>query len=136
LTHTDEHPKRYRVFVVEDHPLVRRALKRLLSEDPSLEVVGEATSAEDALVVLSDMQSDIVLMNFSLPGMNGVELIRQLRRSYPEMRCLMVSSHHERYYVDAALAAGAHGYVLKDDPEMLLRAVAGVLRGETVVELQ
>jgi DNA-binding NarL/FixJ family response regulator len=83
---------------------------------------------------LAEVKRQQNLVDFSLPGMNGTELIRQLVRAHPDTPCLMVSSHHERFHVDAALAAGARGYVLKGEPDALLRAIAGVLRGEIVVE--
>lgn len=124
----------YRVFIVDDHRLVRRALRAVLAFEPTVEVVGEAASAEEALACLDGHKPDISLVDFSLPGMNGTALIRQLSRTHPSMACLMVSSHHEQLYVSAALAAGARGYVLKGDSDILVRAITGVLRGEIVVE--
>lgn len=128
-------PDKVNDVIVEDHPLVRRVLKRLLNEEPSLAVVGDAGSAEDALVVLAGTSPDVVLVDFSLPGMNGAELIEQLQRTHPEARCLAVSSYDENYYVDSALAAGARGYVVKGEPDVLLHAIAEVLKGHTVIEL-
>jgi len=125
----------YRVFIVDDHPLVRNALKRLLAQEPSLEVSGEAVSAEDALEQLQCVRPDITLVDFSLPGMDGVELIRRLSRSYPGLRCLMISVHHEQLYIDKALAAGASGYIVKGgDPDAILTAVIRVMQGGVVVE--
>lgn len=126
----------HRVFIVEDHPRVRRALSDFLSGEPDLEVAGEAASAEEALVKLGNPAPDLCLIDFSLPGIDGAELIRRLSRTHPDMRCLMVSSHHEQFYIDTALAAGARGYVLKGEPDALLRAITGALRGETVVEVE
>lgn len=131
---TDDPDRTCRLFIVDDHPLVRRSMRGLLDLEPDFEVVGEADSAERALELLAEPLPDLVLVDYSLPGMNGVELVQRLGASYPGLYCLVVSSHHERFYVDAALATGARGYVLKGEPDALLRAVVGVLRGETVVE--
>lgn len=108
----------------------------MLAYEPTLAVVGEAASAEDALAKLGDKAPDLCLIDFSLPGVNGAELIRRLSRTYPDTRRLMVSCYHEQFYIDAALTTGARGFVLKGEPEVLLRAIAGVLRGEIVVEAE
>jgi DNA-binding NarL/FixJ family response regulator len=76
---------------------VQRALKDVLAYEPTLAVVGEAASAEDALAKLGDKAPDLCLIDFSLPGVHGVELIRRLSRTYPNTRCLMVSSHYEQF---------------------------------------
>lgn len=125
----------YRAFIIEDYPPVREALKSLLTQEPWLKVVGEATSAESALDRLPDERPDIVLVNYSLPGMNGIELIRRLNQSQPELRCLIVSAYHEHFYIASALDAGARGYVVKGgNPKAILRAIARVMAGEVVVE--
>lgn len=123
------------MFLVDDHPLIRQVLTQFLNAEPSLVVVGEATSAEEALVTLRGIAPDVILVDFSLPGMDGAELIRQLHVTHPDAHCLMVSSYDALRYVDASLAAGAHGYVVKDDPNLLIRAIAKVLDGHIAVEL-
>lgn len=123
-----------RVFIVDDHPLVRRALGRLLGLEPGLRVVGEAASAEEALAQLGENLPDLLLVDFSLPGVDGAELVRRLGRTHPGVCCLVVSSHHEALYVQAALAAGARGYVTKGDADGLTLAIRRVLAGEVVVQ--
>lgn len=79
-----------------------------------------SSSAEDALAKLSDKASDLCLIDFFLPVVNGIKL----SRTYPDTRCLMVSSYHGQFYFDAALMAGARGFVLKGEPDVLLHAIA------------
>lgn len=127
-------PQSNRIFIVDDHPLIRRVFKQLLDLEPSFVVVGEAVSGEDALRQLECAAPDLCLIDFSLPGMNGTELIRKLSRTRPGLLCMVVSSHHEPLYAKLALEAGASGFVTKGDPDVLLGAIARVLRGEVVVE--
>jgi DNA-binding NarL/FixJ family response regulator len=123
-----------RIFIVDDHPLIRRIFKQILDLDPDVVVIGEAVSGEDALRQLERAAPDLCLIDFSLPGIDGAELVRQLRKKRPGLRCMVVSSHHEPLYIEQALAAGACGFVTKGDPDVLLGAIARVLRGEVVVE--
>lgn len=123
-----------RIFIVDDHPLMRRALHRLLSLEPGLTLVGEAASAEEALTRLEGDPPDLLLIDFSLPGMDGAQFVRTLGRRHPGVCCLVISSHHETLYVNAALAAGAHGFVTKGDATALVGAIHRVLGGEIVVQ--
>ena len=127
-----------RIFIVDDHPLIRRVLKQVLNLEPALSVVGEAASGEDTLQHLEGLQldaqrPDLFLIDFSLPGMDGAELVRKLTERVPDVPCLVVSSHHEPLYVKLALDAGAHGYVIKGDPDVLIGAIERVLKGEIVI---
>lgn len=127
-----------RIFIVDDHPLMRRALHRLLNLEPGFTTVGEAASAEDALEQLAfdlpDAPPDLMLVDFSLPGMDGAQFVRRFGERHPGVHCLVLSSHHETPYVDAALSAGAHGYVTKGDATALVGAIRRVLGGEIVVQ--
>lgn len=134
LSEHSAHP--HSVFLVEDHPLIRRVLTKFLNAEPSLVVVGEARSGEEALITLDRLEPEIILVDFSLPGMNGAELIERLRATtHPHARYLVISSHDARRYVDLSLTAGAHGFVSKGNPDVLVRAISRVLDGHTVVEL-
>jgi DNA-binding NarL/FixJ family response regulator len=133
VSHVDT-PQSNRIFIVDDHPLIRRVFKQVLDLEPNFVVVGEAASGEDALRQLERAAPDLCLIDFSLPGMDGAELIRKLSRTRPELLCMVVSSHHEPLYAKLALEAGACGFVTKGDPDVLLGAIARVLRGEVVVE--
>ena len=112
---------------------MRHMLRQLVEEEPGLAFLGEAGSAELALDTLQSERPDLVLVDLSLPGMTGLELVRRLRQEYPVLRCLVVSGHVEELYVQAALNAGAGGYVAKDYPEALVEAIHQVLSGEVVV---
>ena len=103
---------------------MRRELRRLLEREVDLEVVGEAVSAEEALTLLQTLKPHLLLVDLSLPGMSGLELIRQLQQERPELRYVVVSGHAGERYRQAALAAGARAFVSKDEPG----AIVGVVR--------
>jgi DNA-binding NarL/FixJ family response regulator len=106
---------------------MRRALQRLLEPVATYRVIGEAGSAEAALEQLTTLQVDLCLVDLSLPGMNGIQLIQKLQDQEPALRCLVVTGHNDPMYEAAALSAGAAGYVTKGDPEAVLEAVRRVL---------
>jgi len=118
------------IYIVEDHPLMQRMTKELISRMTNLQVCGVAASAQEALTQLPANEVALVLVDVSLPDMNGIELVQQLRAQYPELRCLMLSGHQEQSYVRRALAAGACGYIAKGNPFELRDAIAQVLQGE------
>jgi len=119
--------KAYSIFLVEDHALMRRALRQLLEEQGDLTVVAEAESAESALAQLPHITPDLIMTDLSLPGASGLELVAVLTRQRPELRCLVVTGHADPFYRAAALAAGATGFVTKDDPDEVIGAVRQVL---------
>lgn len=122
-----------KLFIVEDHALVRDMLVEFLNDIPGWQVSGIAQSAEEALDRLDGLVIDIALIDVSLPGKSGIDLVGEIRLSWPQCPCLMLSGHAERRYVDAAFAAGARGYVVKGDANELADAVKQVLDGETYV---
>lgn len=122
-------PNTIPVFIVEDHKLVRRVLRMLIQRSPDFSLCGEADSAEVALVEIPDCRPELVLIDVSLPGMNGIELIRILHETYPEMLLLALSAHDESFYGPQALNAGAHGYVMKEKSEHLLEALQHIRNG-------
>lgn len=119
-----------RVFLVEDHPLMRAVLRDLVAGEPEMEVVGVAASAEDSRSMIAEALPDLVLIDLSLPGMSGDRLVTLLRDEHPAMKTLIVSGHEEELYAGAAERAGAGGYVMKDDPGRILEAIRTVARGE------
>jgi two-component system response regulator NreC len=120
-----------RLFIVDDHAIVRAGVRMLLNAQDSLDVVGEAESAEEALEALSEIDVDVVLLDLSLPGMNGIEAVRVLRRRLPETRFIALSMHEDPEYVRGFLEAGGSGYVPKSSLEMqLVDAILAVSRGE------
>ena len=118
------------VFIVEDHKMVRRVMGQLIQRSPDLNLCGEAPSAEAALAQIPACQPQLVLVDISLPGMNGIELIRILHEQYPEMWTLALSAHDESIYASQALRAGARGYVMKEKTENLLEAIRQVRNGD------
>lgn len=118
------------IFLVEDHPIMREMLISFLEVTQGFEVCGSAESAEEAIESLKEAKPDLVLVDVSLPEMSGIDLVRHIRSTYPELPCLMLSGHGESSYVKRALQAGARGYVLKDDSVELPTAILTVLGGD------
>lgn len=118
-------------LLVEDHPLMRETLSQFLREMAELDLIGAVATGAEALKICEDTEPALALIDISLPEMSGLELVRELKSRYPNLSCLMLSAHQEIAYIRRALANGAQGYVLKGDPEELLRAVENVLHGET-----
>ncbi|MBS0431128.1 MAG: response regulator transcription factor [Proteobacteria bacterium] len=119
------------VYIVEDHPRMRDVLREWIAALPGLTVCGAAECAETALRELATTKADLVLVDMSLPGMDGTELVAALRERHPDIRCLILSGHDEARYVQRALAAGAQGYLLKDRPAEIEKAITTVLAGES-----
>lgn len=117
------------VFIVEDHEVVRRVLSQFIERLPDFNLCGVAATAEAALVQIPDYQPQLVLVDVSLPGMSGIELIRILHEQYPAMWTLAVSAHEEGVYAGQALNAGARGYVMKGKTEQLREALRQVSSG-------
>ncbi len=119
-----------KVLLVEDHIVVRQGIKALLSEDPDLEIVGEADNGREALNLVSDLQPDVVLMDISMPGLNGIEATRQICQTYPDVKIVILSMHANEEYVFQVLQAGACGYVLKQsDSSEVLTAIRAAISG-------
>jgi DNA-binding NarL/FixJ family response regulator len=109
-------PPGIRLFLVDDHPLVRDGLRVRLGSLPGLEIVGEAGSALDALALVETLRPDLVLADVGMKDMNGIELAGVLLARWPTLRVVMLSMYDNPEYVQRALQAGARGYVLKDAP--------------------
>lgn len=122
-----------RISLVEDHPVLGDTLREFVSGLPSVRSCTVASSAEQALEDLAAGTPDLMLIDLSLPGMNGIELIRELRNRYPELRCAILSGHRSKAYARRALAAGANGYVLKGDPLEIESALHAICAGERYV---
>lgn len=124
------------LMLVEDHAVMIESLSFLLSRVQGLTITATATSAEAALAKLPEIAVDLVLIDVSLPQMSGIELIACLQKQHPELLCLVLSGHDEPIYVQQALAAGARGYVQKDQPITLLDAIPRVLAGEVYISAE
>ncbi|NTV94323.1 MAG: response regulator transcription factor [Thiobacillus sp.] len=121
-----------RIFIVEDHTLLRAGLRALLSQDPDIEIVGEADNGRDAIRAIAQLSPNLVLMDISMAGMNGIEAMIDIKRRNPEIRVLVLTIHKTEEYIHACLGAGADGYMLKDASHDELRvAIRSVLHGKT-----
>ncbi len=123
------------VLLVDDHSLVRRGFRRLLEDDPDIVVVGEASDGHEAVERVAELHPAVVVMDFALPSMNGAIATRQILKSAPETRVLMLSMHSEPTYVRTCLKAGARGYLLKNALDLeLVEAVKQVAVGAIVLD--
>lgn len=125
MTHT--------IFVVDDNVFVREALVMLIEVEPDLAICGVAESAAEALDVLLSVEPDLVLTDFSLPGLSGIELIKRLGAVKPEQSVAIFSAHAEPVCAEQALAAGARGFILKEDATTVVAGIRCVLDGEVYV---
>lgn len=120
-----------RVLIVDDHPMMRAGLAQLLATTDDIEVVGTAVDGEEAVALDTELAPDVVMMDISMPGVDGVEATRRIVSARPDARVVMLTSFAEHDRVLAALDAGAVGYLLKDaDPTELIRAVRAGAAGE------
>ena len=124
-------PALTRVLIIDDHPIIRQGLRRLLEGEEGFSVAGEAEDAGAALVLLREEDVDLVVLDLSLKGVSGLEFIKQAVAEHPDLPILVLSMHHERFYAERALKAGARGYIMKEEPaENLLEALRRVADGE------
>jgi DNA-binding NarL/FixJ family response regulator len=122
---------RHRILLADDHALMRAGLRALLDGMPNMEVVGEAEHGGEALKLAAQLHPDLILMDVSMPILNGIEATRRAVRLRPRPRILMLSMHDDTEYVRQALSAGASGYLLKQAPRREFElALAAVVRGE------
>ena len=117
------------IFIVEDHDAVRGMLGKLIARAPGLVLCGEAASAEAALAQISTCNPRLVLVDVSLPGKDGIELIRLLHERDPDLLTLAISGHDETIYAEAALQAGARGYIMKGKLTKVAEAIRHVCNG-------
>ena len=124
-----------RVFLLDDHEIVRRGLRDLLEAEEDLEVVGEAATAEEALGRIPPTRPEVAVLDVRLPDGDGIEVCREIRSRHPEVRCLMLTSFADDEALFAAIMAGASGYVLKQVRGTdLVDAVRRVARGESLLD--
>jgi len=125
---------RKRILIVDDHPLVREGLRATINNQPDLEVCGEAGSAAEAQAAVPELRPDLALIDITLPGKSGLELIKDLNAFAPNLPILAISMHEETLYAERALKAGASGYITKQQaPGELVHAIHHVLEGRIYV---
>ena len=125
---------KHRVFLVDDHPLVREWLTNLINQQGDLTVCGECESAPQAFQAIGEIRPDIAIVDISLKDSSGVELIKNLKQAHPEIAVLVLSMHEESLYAERALRAGARGYVMKrETTRKVVEAIRTVLAGRIFV---
>ena len=121
------------ILIIEDHMGFAHAIQRLLSGQSDLEIVDVIQSGKEALKIFRERKVDLVLVDVSLPTMNGIDLVQQIHTEFPHIRCLILSGHMTSTYVKRALGVGASGYILKDDVNGILEGIRRALDGEIYV---
>lgn len=105
----------YRVVLADDHAPFRQVVKMVLSEKPGIEVIGEADDGFQLLSLLDRLSPNMVILDISMPNIGGIEATRQIKKSNPDIKVLILTMHRDREYLDQALSANAEGYLLKED---------------------
>lgn len=122
-----------RLLIADDHRVYREGLRALLDGEAAVAIIGEAGSGDEVVARAIALEPDVILMDLKMPGLNGIEATRRIRRDQPQARVLVVTMFDDDESVFAAMRAGARGYLLKDaDHEELLRAIQAVYRGEAI----
>ena len=121
------------LLLVEDHAMFAEALVHVLQGREDLRVVKVVGTAEKALQAIPDLTVDLALVDVSLPQMSGIEFVSELRQSYPEIPCLMISGHKSGNFIRRSLEAGARGYAIKDSSAGIIEGIRRVLEGEIYV---
>jgi len=124
-----------RLMLVDDHPVMRAGLANLLSGEPGFSVVAQASDARAALAGWREHRPDVLLLDISLPGLDGIEVLRQIKAEAPQARVLMLTSSEAKEDLRQSMAAGAAGYVTKSvDPDVLFAAIRGAFEKPSVIE--
>ena len=127
----------YRIVIADDHSLIRKGLRTIIELEAGMRVIGEAGDGKQLLQFLAREQPDMVIMDISMPNINGIDAIGRVLALYPEIRILMLTMHRNSQYFYNAISAGAHGYLIKDDSDTeLLAAIDTVRSGKTYISPQ
>jgi two-component system, NarL family, response regulator DegU len=128
-------PERIKILIVDDHTLVREGFARMLELEPQFIVAGQSSSAREALDKVKNLKPDIVLMDIKLPGINGIEATKMIKKDYPDVEVIILSMYDEEEYVMESVKAGATGYVLKDiSTDELFSAIKVVHSGGSLIQ--
>ena len=124
----------YRIVLADDHVIFRQGMKRLIDEEPGLEVVGEANDGSELLNRLHDLKPDLVILDISMPEIGGFGVAREIRNHHPNVKVLMLTMHKNKEYLYHAISAGAQGYLLKEDSDIeLFSAIETIKKGGVYV---
>lgn len=124
-----------RVVIADDHTMVRQGLKQILELEDDMVVVAQAPNGEEAIKVVNEYHPDVILMDINMPGMNGLQAIKEMKSTNIASRIIVLTIHEDREYLFKTLQMGAEGYVLKDaDPSVLVEAIRSVNRGQSYIQ--
>ena len=127
-------PGKKQIMIVDDHAVVREGLTRLICEADGLDVCGGAQNAAEAMKILATKPVDLVIMDISIEGMNGIQLTEKIKSLYPDLPVIMLTIHDDPAYARRAFSAGASGYIAKDEAsESVIKAIRRVLSGESYI---
>jgi len=127
----------YRIVIADDHSLIRQGLKSLIHKDSSLRIIAEAGNGVELLECLRQNPPDMAILDITMPQLNGIEAIRKIKKLFPVMAILILTMHSGSHYFYQAMAAGAHGYLIKDDSDSeLLTAIRTIREGKPYVSSQ
>ncbi len=122
---------KYRILLADDHTLIRRGIRNLISNNPALDVIGEVGDGEELLVFLETSQPDLLVLDISMPKLTGIEAVSKVKKLYPAIKILMLTMHKNKQYFYHAMSAGADGYLMKEDSdEELLLAIKRIQDGK------
>jgi len=123
-----------RILIVDDHPVVRHGLRNLLSIHPDFEIVGEAEDGAQVFPLLATHKTDVILLDIQMRGQGGIDVARRVLQSYPQVKIIILTTYDDQIYVDQALEAGVHGFLLKSaSHETLPDSIRAVMRGERLL---
>ena len=125
---------KYRIILADDHVILRAGVKRIIHEDPELTVIGEAGDGLELLQLLEELTPDMVIMDISMPRLQGLEAIKVINGLYPEVKVLILTMHKDKDYLYSAMDKGADGYLLKEEPpESFHAAIKTIRNGKTYI---
>lgn len=121
-----------KILIAEDHTIVRQGLARLLSDQPGLEVVGEAVNGQKAVAMTEKLQPDIIIMDIAMPGLNGIEASKKIRKRLPKTKILILSMYSHEHYIHEMMEVGVSGYLLKDSSgHDIIKAIEEAMKNKT-----
>ena len=124
----------YRIVLADDHAMFRRGVKRIIQENPDLEVIGEAADGLQLLEILKQSTPDMVVVDISMPNLRGLEATREIKMTFPQVKVIILTMHKDKEYLYHALSAGAEGYLLKEDADAeLFSAIKTIRQGGTYI---
>ncbi len=118
----------YKIMLADDHALVRRGIRKIIEEDRSLEVVGEAGDGLELLEILKSGQPDLVIVDIAMPRLRGLEATKKIKQLYPQVKVIILSMHRSKEYLHQAVAVGVSGYLLKEDADTALHTAIKAIR--------